>query len=85
MANIIVYTKAYCPFCTHAKSLLNSKGAEFTEINIGGDAALRDEMIAKSGGGYTVPQIFINDMHIGGCDDLVAFNAQGKLDPLLQD
>lgn len=85
MVNIIIYTKAYCPFCTHAKSLLTQKGAAFTEVNIGGDPALREEMIAKSGGGYTVPQIFINDIHIGGCDDLVAFNAQGKLDPLLQD
>lgn len=78
MANIEIYTKATCPFCHRAKALLNSKGVSFQEIAIDGD-----EMIKRSGR-TTVPQIFIDAQHIGGCDDLYALDARGGLDPLLR-
>ncbi|TQI77923.1 glutaredoxin 3 [Serratia fonticola] len=82
MANIEIYTKATCPFCHRAKALLNSKGAAFSEIAIDGDNLKREAMIARSGR-TTVPQIFIDGQHIGGCDDLHALDARGGLDPLL--
>ena len=82
MAKIEIYTKATCPFCHRAKALLDSKYAKYTEIPIDNHPELREKMIARSGR-TTVPQIFINDQHIGGCDDLLLLNAQGKLDPLL--
>ncbi len=85
MAKITLYTKATCPFCIRAKALLAQKGHSFDEISIDGDAQKREEMIAKAGGGYTVPQIFINEKHIGGCDDLFDLERQGQLDPLLSD
>jgi glutaredoxin 3 len=77
-----IYTKITCGFCYRAKALLDQKDVDYREIRIDGDAVLRDEMIARSGG-YTVPQIFINDQPIGGCDDLYALHAQNKLDALL--
>ncbi|PRH58710.1 glutaredoxin 3 [Yersinia pestis] len=77
-----MYTKATCPFCHRAKALLNAKGAAFHEIAIDNDPAKREEMIARSGR-TTVPQIFIDGQHIGGCDDLHALDARGGLDPLL--
>lgn len=83
MANIVIYTKPTCPFCVRAKMLLAQKGAEYTEIDIAAQPELRDEMIAKANGGYTVPQIFINDQHIGGCDDMFALEQSGRLDGLL--
>ncbi|GGF61241.1 glutaredoxin 3 [Alteromonas lipolytica] len=83
MSKVEIYTKAYCPFCTRAKALLQSKGVEYTEYAIDADPSLRDVMIERANGGYTVPQIFINDQHIGGCDDMVALEHQQKLDPLL--
>lgn len=82
MANVKVYSRAWCPFCTRAKSLLNSKGIKFKVIDIEGKPALREEMIALTGR-TTVPQIIINNKPIGGCDDLMALDAQGKLDTLL--
>jgi glutaredoxin 3 len=81
MANIDIYTKATCPFCIRAKALLNSKGVTFNELPIDGDAAKREEMIQRSGR-TTVPQIFIDAQHIGGCDDLYALDSRGGLDPL---
>lgn len=78
-----MYSKNTCPYCVKAKSLLKLKGQDFTEINIEQDAGALQEMLAKSGGRKTVPQIFINGTHVGGCDDLYALDAQGKLDPLL--
>jgi glutaredoxin 3 len=84
MPNIIIYTKATCPYCIKAKALLTSKGAAFTEIGIEGKEDKRQEMITKAGGRTTVPQIFINGKHIGGCDDLHALDAKGGLDPLLK-
>ena len=83
MADIVIYTKNYCPYCTKAKSLLTQKQQKFREIDVTNDEALQKEMIEKSGGRKTVPQIFINGKSIGGFDDLNALNSSGKLDPLL--
>lgn len=83
MANIVIYTKPTCPFCVHAKALLDSKGASYHEIDIAAQPELRNEMIEKANNRTTVPQIFINDQHIGGCDDLVAVERAGRLDSLL--
>lgn len=80
---IEIYTKVTCGFCMRAKMLLEQKNLAFTEIKIDNDASLREVMIKRSGGAYTVPQIFINDHHVGGCDDLYALHAQNKLDDLL--
>jgi len=82
-ANVEVYTWSTCPFCIRAKSLLDKKGVEYTEYCIDGDEAARAKMAARAGGKRSVPQVFINDQHIGGCDDLYALNAKGGLDPLL--
>jgi glutaredoxin 3 len=84
MTEIIVYSKSYCPYCTDAKGLLQKKGAAFTEVDIQKHPERRDEMIKKAGGKTTVPQIFINSTHIGGCDDIYALERQGKLDALLK-
>lgn len=82
--HILIYTKFYCPFCTRAKALLESKGAAFEEIDITLDNRARAEMIERAGGRTTVPQIFIDGRHIGGSDDLAALDAQGGLDSLLK-
>lgn len=82
MKQVIIYSKDPCPYCVKAKMLLTRKKVDFTEIKITSDA-LREEMIAKSGGRMTVPQIFIGEQHVGGCDDLYALEAAGKLDALL--
>ncbi|MBX7199687.1 MAG: glutaredoxin 3 [Rhodospirillaceae bacterium] len=82
MANIEIYTSPYCGYCHRAKALLNRKGAAFTEIDIMGDTAKRAEMMSRSGR-HTVPQIFIDGRHVGGCDDLHDLDATGGLDPLL--
>lgn len=78
-----IYTKVTCGFCQHAKTLLKKKQVDFKEIKIDGNSALRNKMIERSNGAFTVPQIFINDKHIGGCDDLYALQANNKLDKLL--
>lgn len=83
MAFVEIYTKAYCPYCVRAKSLLASKNIEFKEYPVDREPALRDEMITRANGGYTVPQIFINQKHIGGCDDMMALEQQQSLDKLL--
>jgi glutaredoxin 3 len=83
-ANVEIYTWSSCPFCIRAKALLNKKGVEFTEYCIDGDERARAKMAERSHGKRSLPQIFINDHHVGGCDDLHALNAQGKLDPLLE-
>jgi len=82
MKQILVYSKEICPYCVRAKSLLQRKGAAFTEIKIT-DEETKNEMMKKSGGRMTVPQIFIGDFHVGGCDDLYALDAAGRLDELL--
>lgn len=83
MVNVLIYTTGYCPYCSRAKQLLESKGIPFTEIRVDHQPDLRNEMIAKSGRS-TVPQIFINDKPIGGCDDMYALENQGRLDELLR-
>ena len=82
MKKIIIYTTTICPYCVRAKMLLKRKGVEFEEINVN-DKKARDEMIVKAGGKRSVPQIFIGDQHIGGCDELYALDKDGKLDELL--
>lgn len=84
MTDITIYTRPYCPFCDRAMALLNQKGAAFHEIEAAFDPAKKAEMIDRSGGKATFPQIFIGGQHIGGCDDLLALDRAGKLDPLLQ-
>lgn len=83
MANIIIYTKAFCPYCVRAKRLLDEKGAAYDEIDITLGGAKRQDMLARSNGRTTVPQIFIGDTHVGGSDDLAALERAGKLDALL--
>lgn len=83
MAKIEIYTKAFCPYCTRAKRLLDEKGAAFDEYDITMSGPKRQEMIQRANGRSTVPQIFIADRHIGGSDDLVALEREGRLDPLL--
>jgi glutaredoxin 3 len=83
MAKIEIFTKAFCPYCTRAKALLDSKHAEYEEIDISMGGPRRAEMIDRSQGRMTVPQVFIDGKHIGGSDDLAALDARGGLDPLL--
>lgn len=83
MAKIEIYTKAFCPYCARAMTLLASKGVTPEEFDITMGGPKRAEMLARSGGGGTVPQIFIDGKHIGGSDDLAALDRAGKLDPLL--
>jgi glutaredoxin 3 len=80
---IEIYTWQSCPFCIRAKALLQRKGVEFTEYAIDGDRQARAQMAERANGRTSVPQIFIDDRHIGGCDDLQDLDAQGKLNPLL--
>lgn len=82
-SNVEIYTWSTCPFCIRAKALLTKKGVEFTEYCIDGDEASRAVMAERANGRRSLPQIFINNQHVGGCDDLYALNAQGKLDMLL--
>ncbi|MGM3305388.1 glutaredoxin 3 [Anabaena sp. WFMT] len=82
-AKVEIYTWATCPFCIRAKSLLKNKGVDFIEYSIDGDEQARNQMSQKANGRRSVPQIFINDDHIGGCDDIYALDRQGKLDDLL--
>lgn len=83
MPEVVVYTKSWCGYCTRAKDLLSRKGVDFTEVEISGDDARRDEMIARAGGRRTVPQVFIGAVHVGGCDDLYRLEGEGRLDALL--
>ena len=83
MKPIEIYTTPTCGFCVAAKRLLTQKGAEFTEINVAAAPERRAEMTQRANGGRTVPQIFVGDVHVGGCDELYAMERAGKLDPLL--
>ncbi len=83
MATVVIYTTLTCPYCVNAKSLLNSKGVAYQEILVDKHPEKKDEMLARSNGRRTVPQIFINGTHIGGFDDLKALQDSGKLDALL--
>jgi glutaredoxin 3 len=83
MAKVVMYTTPWCPYCIRARGLLDDKGVAYTDINVSGNAALRDEMERKSGR-HTVPQIWIDDRHVGGCTDLMALERSGKLDEILR-
>ncbi len=83
MKPVEIYTTPICPYCHAAKRLLAKKGVPFTEIDVSRDPSLRDAMTERANGRRTVPQIFIGTTHVGGCDDLHALDADGKLDPLL--
>lgn len=83
MPDVTIYTKNWCPYCAAAKKLLEEKGAAFTEIDIEAKPEKRAEMIQKAGGRSTVPQIFIGNRHVGGCDDLYAMDDRGQLDEAL--
>jgi glutaredoxin 3 len=83
MLKVTIYTTTLCPYCHMAKELLKSKCVTYEEIDVTGKASLRAEMCAKAGGRNSVPQIWIGSRHIGGCDDLLCLDREGKLDPLL--
>ena len=83
MAHVTIYTRPFCGYCSRAVALLTQKGADFEEIEAGMDADKRREMVQRAHGGSTFPQIFIGERHIGGCDEMMALERQGKLDPLL--
>lgn len=83
MSKVTIYTRAFCPYCTRALSLLKQKGVDFEEIDVGADAAKKQEMIQRSNGGTTFPQIFIGKEHIGGCDEMMSLERQGALDVML--
>lgn len=83
MAQVTIYTKAYCPYCVRAKALLSQKGIQFDEMKIDEQPELRPAMIERANGRTTVPQIFIGDTHVGGCDDLFALEAAGTLNSML--
>jgi glutaredoxin 3 len=83
MSQVTIYTKPYCPYCMRAVALLEKKGVEFQEIEAAFDPEKKREMIQRSGR-MTFPQIFVGDQHIGGCDDMMALEREGRLDPLLQ-
>ncbi|MCB5225337.1 glutaredoxin 3 [Alishewanella sp. 16-MA] len=84
MAEVTIYTKAYCPYCVRAIMLLREKKVAYQEVRIDVETERRAEMIERAGGRSTVPQIFIANQHIGGCDDMFALESAGKLDSLLQ-
>jgi glutaredoxin 3 len=83
MKPVEIYTSPLCGFCHAAKRLLNQKGVEFSEVDVMADPSRKPEMIQRANGGRTVPQIFIDGIHVGGCDDLYALERAGKLDALL--
>jgi glutaredoxin 3 len=83
MADVVIYTRPFCGYCARAISLLNQKGVHYQEIEAGFDPKLRDEMIKRSGGRNTFPQIFIGGAYIGGCDEMMELERAGRLDPLL--
>lgn len=83
MTKVKIYTTPICPYCVRAKALLKKKGATFDEVDVFMDADARQEMEDKSNGARTVPQIFIGEKYVGGCDELYALESEGRLDPLL--
>ena len=83
MSKVEIYSSMFCLFCHRAKALLSSKGVEFKEIDVDTDRDARTEMIERANGGRSVPQIFIDDHHVGGSDELAALERQGKLDTML--
>jgi glutaredoxin 3 len=84
MSKVVIYTAGLCPYCHRAKELLRSKGVVYEEIDLTGRAAERDALRQKAGGRTTVPQIWIGEDHVGGCDDLHALDREGRLDAMLR-
>ena len=84
MPKILIYTTDYCHYCKRAKALLDSKNVTYQEIDLSNDQEEREKLILKANGRKTVPQIFIDDYHVGGCDDLIALDQSGKLEELLK-
>jgi glutaredoxin 3 len=84
MPKVEVYASMFCPYCDRAKALLTRKGVSFTEVSLEAEPNRREEMVNRAGGRRTVPQIFIDDVHVGGCDDLMALDKSGKLDSMLK-
>ena len=83
MVDVIIYTMGFCPFCYHAKKLLDSKGVPYDEIDVNMPPGGRQEMMQRANVGHTLPQIFIGETHVGGCDELYALEQQARLDCLL--
>jgi glutaredoxin 3 len=83
MKQVTIYTTPICPYCARAKSLLGKKGVDYEEVDVMMDTKARDQMVDRSGGARTVPQIFVGDIHVGGSDELYALEREGKLDALL--
>ena len=84
LADVVIYTRPFCPYCARALQLLRAKGAAYTEIaDAYADPAKKGEMTARANGGSTFPQIFVGERHVGGCDDLMALDRRGELDALL--
>jgi glutaredoxin 3 len=81
--HVEIYTKTFCPYCWRAKMLLESKGVAFTEISVDFGGEEKGKMVQRTGGRTTVPQIFIGETHVGGCDDLIALEREGRLDELI--
>lgn len=81
--DVVIYVAGWCPYCQRARGLLSKKGVQFREVDVDDDPKLREEMMTRSGR-RTVPQVFIGDKHVGGCDDLFALDARGELDRLIQ-
>jgi len=83
-AKIEIYSGDYCPYCVRAKSLLKQRGLDFIEYNVQQEPEKRTEMMKRSNGGRSIPQIFINNQHVGGCDELYALDRKGQLDAWLE-
>ncbi|MDD3448836.1 MAG: glutaredoxin 3 [Gammaproteobacteria bacterium] len=83
MANVVMYTTAWCPYCVRARRLLDAKGVRYTDIRVDAEPERRAEMEARANGRTSVPQIFIDDLHVGGFDDMAELDVEGRLDPLL--
>jgi len=83
MANVVMYTTAWCPYCVRARRLLDAKGVRYTDIRVDAEPERRAEMEARADGRTSVPQIFIDDLHVGGFDDMAELDVEGRLDPLL--
>ncbi len=83
MVSVTIYTRLFCPYCTRALKLLKTKNVDLNHIDAGMNAEKKAEMVQRSGGARTFPQIFIGDTHIGGCDDMMALERSGKLDAML--
>lgn len=84
MQSVEIYTSPFCGYCVAAKRLLKKKGVKISEIDVAMHPSKRQEMMARAHGGHTVPQIFVGDIHVGGCDELFALDRAGKLDALLE-